>query len=235
MNVVQAMPPMTKYRPRAATIATYSQSGRPLGRRCSCICITPMSLDSSRQCAPTCATCDSSIATSATLTPCSQSHIGPVRHLRRQGTVPVEAAGALSVTVRWGPVRTAVNGTLLARPARTTFIEPGGWASVRPQGEVRPRGPPASLASGHRPAADGGWDSNPPLRRFTSRGPERQCPVTCDSCMSAVTARARRGPAVSDAVRTRYGPGPGDESRRTRRADLYSAGRPCGPAVGGIW
>ena len=31
MNVVQAMAPMTKYRPRAATIATYSQSDRPLG------------------------------------------------------------------------------------------------------------------------------------------------------------------------------------------------------------
>jgi hypothetical protein len=40
MNVVQAMAPMTKYRPRAATIARYSQSGRPLGRRSSCICIT---------------------------------------------------------------------------------------------------------------------------------------------------------------------------------------------------
>src|SRR5215218_2273731 len=40
MNVAQAIPPMTKYRPRAATIATYSQSGTPLGRRWSCICIT---------------------------------------------------------------------------------------------------------------------------------------------------------------------------------------------------
>ena len=40
MNVVQAMVPMMKYRPRAATIATYSQSGRPLGRRWSCICLT---------------------------------------------------------------------------------------------------------------------------------------------------------------------------------------------------
>src|SRR5215216_4680217 len=40
MNVVQAMAPMMKYRPRAATMATYSQSGRPLGRGWSCICIT---------------------------------------------------------------------------------------------------------------------------------------------------------------------------------------------------
>src|SRR5919201_2014867 len=42
MNVVQAIAPMMKYRPRAATMATYSQSGRPLGRRCSCICLTPV-------------------------------------------------------------------------------------------------------------------------------------------------------------------------------------------------
>src|SRR4029450_10973366 len=40
MNVAQAIAPMTKYRPSAATMAIYSQSGRPLGRRWSCICIT---------------------------------------------------------------------------------------------------------------------------------------------------------------------------------------------------
>ena len=68
------------------------QSGRPLGRRCSCICITSMSLGSSRQCAPTCAACDSSIATSGTLTPCSQSQIGPCCHLRGWGTAQVGAA-----------------------------------------------------------------------------------------------------------------------------------------------
>jgi hypothetical protein len=27
------------------------------------------------------------------------------------------------VVVRWGPVRIAVNGTVVARPARTTFVE----------------------------------------------------------------------------------------------------------------
>ena len=34
----------------------------------------------------------------------------------------VEAAVVLSVVVRWGPVRTAVNGTVVARPAMTRFV-----------------------------------------------------------------------------------------------------------------
>jgi hypothetical protein len=50
-------------------------------------------------------------------TPCLQSQIGPVRYLRRQGTAQVEPAVALSVIVRRGPARTAVNGTLVARQA----------------------------------------------------------------------------------------------------------------------
>jgi hypothetical protein len=37
----------------------------------------------------------------------------------------VEATEALSVIVRWGPVGTAVNGTVVARSARTTFVGPG--------------------------------------------------------------------------------------------------------------
>src|SRR5215213_5980775 len=136
MNVVQAMPPTTKYRPRAAPIATYSQSGRPLGRRCSCICITSISLGSSRQCAPTCAACDSSMATSATLTPCSQSQIGQDRHLRRWETAQVEAAVLLSVAVRWGPFRTAVTGTLVARSFRRPAL--GGAVGSQRNGWVRP-------------------------------------------------------------------------------------------------
>jgi hypothetical protein len=36
----------------------------------------------------------------------------------------VETAVALSVGIRWGPVGTAVNGTVVARPARTTFVGP---------------------------------------------------------------------------------------------------------------
>ena len=59
------------------------------------------------------------------MTPCSQSQIGQVRYLRRPGTAQVEAPSWLSVIVRWRPVRTAVNGTVVARRARTTFVRPG--------------------------------------------------------------------------------------------------------------
>jgi hypothetical protein len=58
-------------------------------------------------------------------TSCLQSQIGPVDHLRLQETAQVEVAVALSVVVRWGPAGTAVNGTVVARPARTTFVGPG--------------------------------------------------------------------------------------------------------------
>jgi hypothetical protein len=48
-------------------------------------------------------------------TPCLQSQIGPAGYLRRQETAQVEAAVALSMIVRWGQVKTAVNGTLVSR------------------------------------------------------------------------------------------------------------------------
>jgi hypothetical protein len=51
------------------------------------------------------------------LTTCLPSQIGPVRYLRRQRTAQVEPSVALSVIVRRGPARTAVNGTLAARQA----------------------------------------------------------------------------------------------------------------------
>jgi hypothetical protein len=51
------------------------------------------------------------------LTPCSQSQFGRCCHLRGWGTSQVEAASWLSVVVRSGPVMTAVNGTLVARPS----------------------------------------------------------------------------------------------------------------------
>jgi hypothetical protein len=51
-------------------------------------------------------------------TTCLQSQIGRDRYVRRQGTARVEAAVALSVVVRSGPIGTAVNGMLVARPAR---------------------------------------------------------------------------------------------------------------------
>jgi hypothetical protein len=46
-------------------------------------------------------------------TPCLQSQFGRDRYLRRQGTAQAEANEALSVGVRWGPVRTGVNGTVV--------------------------------------------------------------------------------------------------------------------------
>jgi hypothetical protein len=46
--------------------------------------------------------------------PCSQSQIGQDRYLRQERTTQVEAAVALSVVVRSGPVMTDVNGTLAA-------------------------------------------------------------------------------------------------------------------------
>jgi len=53
------------------------------------------------------------------VTPCSQSQIGRDRYLQRRGMAQVEAVTVLSVVVRLGPVKTAVNGTLVARPPRT--------------------------------------------------------------------------------------------------------------------
>jgi hypothetical protein len=50
------------------------------------------------------------------LTPCSQSQIGQDRHLRRCEVAQVDATSVLSVVVRWRPVKTAVTGTLVARP-----------------------------------------------------------------------------------------------------------------------
>jgi hypothetical protein len=50
------------------------------------------------------------------LTPCSQSQIGGDRHLRSWGAGQVEGAVALSVVVRSGPIITAVNSTVVARP-----------------------------------------------------------------------------------------------------------------------
>jgi hypothetical protein len=49
------------------------------------------------------------------------SQFGRDRHLRMPDGAQVEAAWALSVVVRWGPVRTAVNGTLVARPVRRSW------------------------------------------------------------------------------------------------------------------
>src|SRR4029453_11702518 len=54
----------------------------------------------------------------------------------------------------------------------------------------------------------GRWDSNPPSRSFISRRPGGEGRLTCGWCIPVVTARALRGPAVPDAVRTQHGPAP---------------------------
>jgi hypothetical protein len=59
-------------------------------------------------------------------TPCLQSQIGLCCHLRGWRTALVEAALALSVVARSGPLRTLVNGTVVARPVRLT------WQTVVP-------------------------------------------------------------------------------------------------------
>jgi hypothetical protein len=71
------------------------------------------------------------------LTTCLQSQIGEDHYLRKQGTAQVEAAVALSVVVRSGPVRTAVNGTLVARPVRTDPVHRGAVGSTFDR-KVRP-------------------------------------------------------------------------------------------------
>jgi hypothetical protein len=50
----------------------------------------------------------------------------------------VEAASCLSVVVRSGPVRTAVNGTFVARPVRMTPHTVAPLASPCPHGEACP-------------------------------------------------------------------------------------------------
>jgi hypothetical protein len=53
-------------------------------------------------------------------TPCSQSQIGQKNYLGKRRTAEVTTVVVLSVVVRLGPVMTAVNGTLVARPVRLT-------------------------------------------------------------------------------------------------------------------
>jgi hypothetical protein len=58
-------------------------------------------------------------------TPCSQSQFGRDCHLRRCEVAQVEAASALSVVVRRGPIGTAGNGTLVARALRMIPVPVG--------------------------------------------------------------------------------------------------------------
>ena len=87
-------------------------------------------------------------------TPCLQSQIGQDRYLRRRRTAQVEAALVLSVIIPWGPVRTAVNGTVVARPARTTLVRPGSVGTSSTAGRGTTPAAPASLARATGAAED---------------------------------------------------------------------------------
>jgi hypothetical protein len=56
---------------------------------------------------------------------CLQSQIGRDRHLRRQETAQAVGVVVLSVVVRSGPFRTAVNGTVVARLGEDDVARPG--------------------------------------------------------------------------------------------------------------
>jgi hypothetical protein len=68
-------------------------------------------------------------------TPCSQSWIGQDPCLGRESAAQVTAAVVLSVVVRLGPIRTFVDGTLVARPVRMT------WHTLAPVQLDRRSGP----------------------------------------------------------------------------------------------
>lgn len=121
-------------------------------------------------------------------------------------------------SVRGCPWMTAADRCLshvAARRTRTTRLEIWRrWPPARPQSEALPQGEalPRQALAGWQGA--GGprqldrWGSNPAPRCPGLPGPGSVCAVTWDSRMPAVTARAHRGPAVSDAVRTQRGPVP---------------------------
>jgi hypothetical protein len=86
-------------------------------------------------------------------TPCLQSQFGRCWDLRVWGTAQVGPGSCLSVVVRSGPFRTAVNGTRVARLARLTSVSGGAVGSQLGP----PWGPPVvtvtSLPSRERGAA----------------------------------------------------------------------------------
>jgi hypothetical protein len=103
-------------------------------------------------------------AIARTMTPCSQSQIGRCPYLRRRGSAQVEAASWLSVVVRSEPFRTAVNGTLAARPARTTMLAPSGDGSQL-DGRVRPvRGDPPARGQEPEGSRQLGGETRTPAR-----------------------------------------------------------------------
>jgi hypothetical protein len=102
------------------------------------------------------------------------------RYLRRQGTALVETASVLSVVVRSGPVGTTVNGTLVARPVRTTRHTLAPMRSTRLElgrtgrsatGRTRSPGGPCRSRTSPCPAPSPGRS---PRRRVPSRARRRR-------------------------------------------------------------
>jgi hypothetical protein len=94
------------------------------------------------------------------------------------------------------------------RPSRAHALA----LAARPAAECRPSVAPKSSRCAKVQLADPKGscrrrDSNPAPCCFAIRGRGGGCRVTCDACSPAVTARARREPAVPDAARTQRGPG----------------------------
>jgi hypothetical protein len=79
------------------------------------------------------------------------------------------------------------------------------WHQLR--GRVRPvLGDACLVGKGRWPAAAVRWDSKPLPPCSGGRGPGRADAMTCGSFVLVVTARARRDPHVTDAIRTQCGP-----------------------------
>jgi hypothetical protein len=75
----------------------------------------------------------------AKATPCFQSQIGQDRYLAKRLMAQLTPTVALSMTVRWGPLGTAMNGTLVARPQRTNLVS--AWqrrSQAQPKDEAHP-------------------------------------------------------------------------------------------------
>ena len=122
----------------------------------------------------------------------------------KKRTTQVEGPGALSVVVRWGPVRTVVNGTLVARSARTTFMGPGSVGTSSTARWVSTLVTPGRW-QGRRPAAEITWDPPavvPPRSPRFGAGVHRYLRFL----MPAVTIRAHQRLAVPGAVRTQLEP-----------------------------
>jgi hypothetical protein len=97
------------------------------------------------------------------MTTCSQSQIEQDRYLLLQRTGQGEAASVLSVGVRWRPVRTAVNGMLVARPRldpgrperhpeRSAMVQ--GWVTSPDTLTGAPGGCPAGQVGDPQPSRD---------------------------------------------------------------------------------